>query len=356
MPAKSPDYKVKTQTLAAALTNKPMLVNARMILFNKIPSDCTVRIGSVNADVMSLEKGTQKKLILCGPKDDRIEYIYISCAVASGLLEVYTSEELDVDFSAASANGSSVELVLATIVPRDIPSATLATTDPFLDLVNPLSEVISGDGSTAMIYDAGNGIIGARYTIAAGAVAFSHAGGHMNAINLPLANIINTPGIVNHRGRNWYVELADSIYTSEVGTNIIRRGFGFGVINETVAGWNRPFIGFQADRGHTDWRLRAKALTSGQVLSVPLTGYSPLEIQALKLRIGQDDTIPYVEAWINGFLVHRETMPLSANLTEMGSFPMTPWEGVARSLAADTVTMWGLLDGAMTLKLVYPDG
>ncbi len=316
--------------------------------------DAEIALGS-GAPMLPVTHIGQKFRLGCeGGKRKGVQRIYYTNAAGSGTVELLSSDdETDVDFSAASTPASGLEIVLATIVPRAI-GASLLTSDPKWDTTNPLTHTDSGDGYSHLSHDGTNEVIGAEMKIPVGGTNYSHAGGKLAQYALPLAQLLNTQGLTNHRGRDWYVELADSIYSVFTGSNLIYRGIGFGEINNTVGGWQKPFVGLYSGK-NSYWRLYAKD-AAGIRLDVSLPGYDPAEIHAVKVRIGQEAGAPYLEAWMDGALAHRETLPLAADLQGLGSFPLNPWMGCARALGADTVELWGLLDGAMTLKLVYPEG
>lgn len=283
--------------------------------------------------------------------------IFYTNPAGSGTVKLFSSDdESDVDFSGAGASDPKVELVLATVVLRTAPFAGLRTTNPFLDNDDPMAYFVSGDGNAETVYDTTNQLLGLRFQIPAGATVQSHAGGRLDKFNLPLAQILNTVGIPYHRGRDFYYEFADTIRTVASGTNTIHRGFGFGQLNYAGGSFSRPFIGLFCSHSSTEWFLWAKSDVSGQVLSIPLFGYVPEEIHAVQLRIGQENEIPYVEIWMDGFVAHREIMPLGSDLSGMDAATMEPWLGCHRALASESVELWGLLGGAMTLKLVYPNG
>jgi hypothetical protein len=349
---------VRTIDLSSAITGKSIELGMKptRIRVVEIPSNADVELSVDGGPYVPVTHAGQLFLPPCqGGQRKGIDSLTYTAGAASGELKLFYSDDgSDVDFSGASASSDSRRIVLATIVPRGI-SASLITSDPNKDTADPLSTANSGDGTAHIVYDGTKEIIGARYQVPAGGTNYSHAGGKLQDYALPLAQLLNTQTLTNHRGRPWYVELADTVMSTYSGTNTIYRGMGFGEINNTVAGWTKPFVGFIS--GKTSyWVLYARDDTTAGIINTPLTGYDPAEIHALKLRVGQDGSGPYVAAYINGTLVARETLPLSVDLADLGSYALNPYIGCSRALAAESVEIWGLLDGAMTLDLVFPEG
>lgn len=350
-------YNIREIDLSTAHTRQflDLGIFATIIRVVSLPTGTEAEISFGGGPMLPITHVGQKFLTPCqGGRRKGFNQLTYTNAEQSGTLKLFVSDdESDVDFSAASTESLSREIVLATIIPRDI-AAALSTHDPAKDTNDPLTALTSGDGTAHIAYDGVNEIIGARFQVPAGGTDYSHAGGQLQQYALPLAQLLNTQGLTNHRGRPWYVELATSIYSTFSGSSNIYRGIGFGEINYTVAGWNKPFVGIEDGRGGV-WRLFARD-SGGVILSEDLTGYATDEIQAVKIRIGQDGTGPYLEAHMNGALAHRESLPLTSDLGDLGSYNLNPFVGCVAALAAESVEIWAMLDGAMTLKLVFPEG
>lgn len=318
-----------------------------------------------------LDPSEPKPITVSGPKEfctsdgEPFSDIFLSHEIGSGVLEILTSPTVRITDFSPGTSAARLESILLHIVPRDYSGGSnLLTKSSHFDLEdsNILTRGVSGDGVCRTTYNNNKELQGLELGCPAGLVANSYGLAFNPSFAIPACNLLNTPLVTHHHGRDFYYSASDALHVGRAwgsGADAMYATFGLGSISlQAGAVLSGYLVGFMARETSPYWHATIYEKDGpGYEEHEELVGYRADEVQEMDVRMGTEDGAPYVQWFINGLRVHEYNLPCATDVV-IGAGEWTLNWMAARENAGnlDAIILMGLLSGGAILKVVYPNG